>query len=474
MNESLLDDVEVDEVEDKDNDNRVISLICTMQNKKLAIHFSEVISNILKKFDHVQEDIKVDYSDECTVNVDFKIDYDVSFEQFCDLVSIIAKPKELNEDFEYFRIIINVNSSEVDNCCLEIMYSEYKKSINLYNLKQQFNNFFKFYYPDVEYKDILETFIYSYAVISKVPIFSIEFDSKIYYLDTQKRLTNYNYVDGYAVDISKHSFIDREGNLLIVNGNESRFNGCNDFKDGYARVEKNGLWTFIDTDGNYLIKNEEDRWFHFCTDFEEGFAKVEKNGLWTFIDTDGNYLIKNEEDRWFDFCRDFKEGFATVEKDVRWTFIDTEGDYLIKNEEDRWFQCCFSFREGFAAVGNDGVWTFIDKTGKCLERQFSDCFRFKEGFAAIKKDGRMSYIDKTGNYLIKNKEDRWFKNCKEFKNGFARVMNDSEQYNYIDKNGNLVFTKWFSDPYKYTASNGLLVTDEGSYVDSDGEYVAVI
>ena len=77
--------------------------------------------------------------------------------------------------------------------------------------------------------------------------------------------------------------------------------------------------------------------------------------------------------------------------------------------------------------------------------------------------------------MIDDEDERWFKSCMDFDKGFAKVANKSNRWNFIDKNGNIVFDEWFDDMHKYTsAGNGLFVTDDGVHLNQTGEFVAVI
>lgn len=58
------------------------------------------------------------------------------------------------------------------------------------------------------------------------------------------------------------------------------------FKDGYARVEKDGKYGFIDENGNISIDIKYD----YANDFSNGRAKVELNGQKFEIDKNGNHV----------------------------------------------------------------------------------------------------------------------------------------------------------------------------------------
>ena len=501
MNESLLDGVEVDEVEDDDYiDNRLIKLRFSIEANDYGKHFSETITNIINKFECVQEITHFSNlqtsSTNTTAVIDFKIDADTSFEQFCDLISRMVKPRsDMSITYEIDAVCPEIDNGQYsidEDCCLKIRYYCYDKSITV-PVKYYFYKFFKFYYPDMKDENIAKTFFHYYAFEHKIPISIINFDNTAYYIDEQYNLTNYRYVEGFRIiknNFKKYTFIDKSGDYLITDVNERWFEHCGIFNEGYARVEKNNGWTFIDTSGNYLIQNEKERWFVYCENFHEGFAVVKKGyEKYTYINASGEYLIQNENERWFDECNDFHDGFAKVQnRKKNCAFIDTNGNFLVCDDNEIWFYWCHDFHEGFAVVTKNNTkspdyekYTFIDTNGDYLitdvnERWFSVCENFSEGFAAVKNsDGKWTFVDTNGNYLINDVNKRWFGECEKFSEGFARVTNDSQQYNFIDASGNLVFKDWYDDKYKYTQSgNGLLVTDEGNHINTTGEFVALI
>ncbi len=80
-----------------------------------------------------------------------------------------------------------------------------------------------------------------------------------------------------------YEMIDTEGNVVA-----SGFEGAQLFIDeGYAAVEKNGLWGFIDKDGRIAI----DYSFEEAKSFSNGLAAVRQGGLWGYIDEKGNFVI---------------------------------------------------------------------------------------------------------------------------------------------------------------------------------------
>ena len=69
-----------------------------------------------------------------------------------------------------------------------------------------------------------------------------------------------------------------------------------------------------------------------------------------------------------------------------------------------------------------------------------DFLYFSDRFARVQREDRLwNFIDKNGNYLF----TKWFYWLGNFKEGFARVQRTNGEWNFIDKQGNFLFNEWF-------------------------------
>ena len=102
---------------------------------------------------------------------------------------------------------------------------------------------------------------------------------------------------------------DNKYNFIDANGNEQLFYRLDNFKDGFARVQrKDSKWNFINQDGK-LLSNE---WFGYVDYFKNRLARVQRKE-----DKKCNYINKNGKiisDEWFNRVFDFKDGLAVVER----------------------------------------------------------------------------------------------------------------------------------------------------------------
>lgn len=69
-----------------------------------------------------------------------------------------------------------------------------------------------------------------------------------------------------------------------------------------------------------------------------------------------------------------------------------------------------------------------------------DLLYWSESFARVQRGDRLyNFIDKNGNYLFA----KWFYWLGNFKDGFAIVQRGDGLWNFIDKNGNYLSEQWF-------------------------------
>ena len=119
---------------------------------------------------------------------------------------------------------------------------------------------------------------------------------------------------------------DNKYNFIDANGNEQLFYRLENFKDGFARVQRDdGKWNFINQDGK-LLSNE---WFGYVDYFKNRLARVQRKE-----DKKCNYINKNGKiisDEWFNRVFDFKDGLAVVERtNGEFCKIDKNGKIVVR------------------------------------------------------------------------------------------------------------------------------------------------
>lgn len=248
----------------------------------------------------------------------------------------------------------------------------------------------------------------------------------------------YDFSDGLAkVYLEKQFFIDKTGKEVLAAGRDWGV-----FKEGLARITRDGKTGFVDKEGNEVIPCKYDGASMFC----EGMASVSEDHLLPeeeqtdeidyyttegFIDRTGREVTPCK----YDFAGDFHEGLALVRLNGKSGFIDKSGVEVIPCKYDN----AHDFHDGLAQVTAGEDFHFIDKSGRkaiCLsEHGIVYAWDFSEGFAAAicEPGGKRGYIDKTGRLVI----PCLFSEAHDFHDGLAMVR-EGRTWGFIDKTGQMV------------------------------------
>lgn len=199
----------------------------------------------------------------------------------------------------------------------------------------------------------------------------------------------------------------------------------------YSNVEEKK--NIINEDGNTLC----DEWYDWIYDFREGIARVKKDGKYSFINEKGK-LIKEE---WFTYADDFQEGLASVDVDIpgkatKHFFIDKEGNHIFEDK------CLYNIEEGFhngfaiINMASNKKYGYISRDGKVIDNDgkgFDEAERFENGYAPVWVGSNKWYvIDTNGNKVFSYKD---YDNWKIFKRNIAFKKKGEEYYTVLDSNG---------------------------------------
>lgn len=228
----------------------------------------------------------------------------------------------------------------------------------------------------------------------------------------------------FSTDYELHKSVFCDGRLLVYK------TVTTNYANGGKSTHR--LYGYLDKNGKVAIPLKYDQ----GDNFNEGLARVALGGEWKFIDTDGNVAISLNLSYYSpNFVTNFHEGLATLYKDGKYGYIDKTGNLVIPIQ----FDGANPFSEGLAAVRKNGKWGFIDKKGKIvIPLQFDFVWDFHEGMARVSKldENENPYdfgvIDKSGRIIYPLE----YENIPyDFQEGLAPVYNNG-QYGYIDKHGN--------------------------------------
>ena len=443
LDESLLDNVETDDVEDVDIETEdsfagekpfawvfkyhppVPSGIRDYLNKILAS------SECVGKFDELV--IEDDYTGigmvrDSIITVRF-YSHCNDFRKYCDLFVSLLLPNEyfveINTGIHYR------SSSEIVLNCRNGELSEADRQMRSDIEISSFQNFINFFKPvadklgvSVEHSDIC---CYVVNALCKHDRFSMQ-NKPFYVVETD--------IDGVYL-------IDRSGKLVLKG-----FGSGYSFYNGYAGFgdDSHGYF-YIGPDGKIDTNKFSASGYRRFSD--DGFAvTVNKKSRENYIDRDWN-LVSGE---WFQKCYEFVNGFGKVKKDGKFNFIDKTGKLVSKT----WFVNCENFDENGMVVvtvkdkSNNKAYNYMDSSGKLiLDKNYRLCLPFHDGVGCVfdGEDGSMicNYVNKEGRFI----SDQWFVHLTSqkitehsFSGGYACVLNQDDECNMIDTHGTPLFENW--------------------------------
>ena len=205
--------------------------------------------------------------------------------------------------------------------------------------------------------------------------------------------------------------------------------------------------------------------------FKEGFARVKKDGRFGYINTKGEQIVECK----FDYVSDFKDGLAIVEKDGKWGYINTKGEQIIECKfDDAW-----GFNEGLASVQKDSKWGYINTKGEqIVECKFDDACDFNEGFAWVKKDGKWGRINTKGCFVIfdesKNEIEVFDKAIDRSNNTFY-LSRLGDKFGLLDENFSVVIKNSIYGKFEVLQRINkttflIKIAERELFVDSEGNF----
>ncbi|HCW06040.1 MAG TPA: hypothetical protein DGG95_01600 [Cytophagales bacterium] len=328
----------------------------------------------------------------------------------------------------------------------------------------------------------------------------------------------------------KYGYVDSAFNEVI----KPIYEFALEFKEGRARVIKNGRWLiidelgkqisglfdvigplssglsyvsnskrfgFIDKEGTTIIPLIYEEVLSFGT---EGLAPAKINGAWGFINKKNEPIIKFE----YDAVRPFHEGYAAVSKNGKWNYVNTEGKLLLENyvsnasdfhlgmasiKQENWgfinttgkvvipsiFEVVKNFSGEIAAVKDRKGWGFVNKSGNPVEpTTFELVLDFSEGFAAVQEENKWGFINTQGDVVFPDgyhlDKSLGFDHVNSFKNGFAAVK-VKNGWGFINTKGNAITSFTYDQVNDF--SQGLAAVKENGrwgFINQSGKIVVPI
>lgn len=164
-------------------------------------------------------------------------------------------------------------------------------------------------------------------------------------------------------------YMDKTGKLAFISDGYGRELPLRDFCEGFAimYVEKEDESLnkmYVDVNGEILGGYE----FEEAEDFSEGLAYAERDGICGYIDTTGEFVLTGIDAG--DGSCPFHGGLAACRKDGKYGFIDKTGEFVIAPVYDSYWD--EGFENGYAVVSLDGVRICINEAGEEMWRLYPE------------------------------------------------------------------------------------------------------
>jgi hypothetical protein len=221
-------------------------------------------------------------------------------------------------------------------------------------------------------------------------------------------------------------------------------------QNDYIYKEKYDSLKYARSNHNYHLQILDDVWYmigtyKYCGDFSDGFGIVLFNdksddaskGKFNYINAKGE-TISNYG---FEDVRPFSEGKGVVMVDSLWGVINLKGEFIIKPK----YHILWGFKNGLARYYDGKNYGFIDEKG---ERRFPQMYisanDFSDGYALVQQQSNeYHFIDTNGNFINMDFSSDRQKNYQKgfaaagnFANKLAPVMIDG-RWGYINTKGKL-------------------------------------
>lgn len=335
---------------------------------------------------------------------------------------------------------------------------------------------------------------------------------------------DFNYIDdfhdGLALVMKSgygYGFVDKDMNLVIP----MIYENADEFKDGKAKVKRDGKWLCIDTDGNEIeikpsVTGTE---YQEIGEFSEGLCKVSTlslgfmdlayhsdydniAGIWGFINEDGEEVIPPQYIYAEDFCSGVAvvcKGKWTIDKkwdnkynrgkywtdEELWGAIDKDGNEVVPfifDEIKHFYDIDDIFIVHYGGWEN-GHWGVIDNRGNWLaDPVFADIdYEYHDGLFAFYPEDKWSDDDvPLGIYDIKQHkvifepqfcdvsfcDDGWI-DVEVFDKELGKIIEK-----LIDRDGKEKFHSVYSSIYTWKKPYEVVIWDESGnrngLIDEDG------
>lgn len=472
--ESLLDDVEVDEVEDNDNFESGFHIVfaieaqINLKSNQKVVKTIDYYFNVLK-IRGIVCNYEIIQNGERSIDIDFNVNdtmIDIKlFNVILFYVSYII--------FTYGSFMLSVvefgNDENISNQLIIDMYN------NSCPLIIHGTDSYMEMFPDYNERDVLESVVYFASKYNF--ILCVDEEAKIYQMRINRTELGNDYVKKIIV---KHNGIVLYETIDTMQRDMRQFDM---FHNGLVSVysPENKSWFVMNREGRFISSTgsaERVCFYHelAVVNFgnDEGYGLMNMKG--EIVTTEKYKSITQTSEGISIVTR--KEGICRV------NCIDTEGKIMF----DEWFKKIEGFNKyGYAKVLNDNGYGVVDVNGKLLFRKksFESIENIADGLWVVRdnaKDNKQKELDPY--YLVNNKGRKIsevnFVTHGDFKNGFISICVSNFGWNYLDEEGNLLCKnadgtpEWYSDCGNFDEGGNAVVIKKNKYniINSFGKVIS--
>lgn len=278
------------------------------------------------------------------------------------------------------------------------------------------------------------------------------------------------------------------------------------FRNGLARVERQGKFGFINKKGEEVIECKY-HWINYFSSISNLASFTDTLKRFGFIDKKGNIIVEPKYQAIYDW--DINTGLVYVNRDGRFGFMNKNGIEIIPCIYDQTHGTPEHFYKGIVRMRKNGKYGILDINGKTVvdfEYDFFYGYEWLEGFPkeymVAKKDGEYFYINmktfetiktpyeyagefhdgmgmvKMGNsYGYVNSSFKLSVPCvyriaRNFSEGLAAVSDSSEKWGYVDRDGNLVIPFDYDKAAEFCNGRAMIVKDSMvGFIDKTGKLI---
>jgi len=241
-----------------------------------------------------------------------------------------------------------------------------------------FNSFHKFSPLGGELIKVKYGYKYGVATKSSDLIVSVDYDSVIYSPEQNCVIVYKDRLPGIfgAAGDTVHPLTDKYDQIYP-------------FKEGYARVSKNGKFGCIDYNKNRRISIQ----YLQLQDFNEGESGAVINRKWGFLDRNEKLSVQP----YYSEVRPFKNGIARVKTGQYWDFVDKDGKIInsalyqsIEETSTNKWLIIYNGKKGLA-----------DSAGKeMLVPRYDNASDLGNGYLQVWKDHKTGVLDYDQNFIL--------------------------------------------------------------------------